>query len=119
MKIICVDDENLVLELVVRLCEELPQINEVVSFSSSPEALEYMKNNSADLALLDIEMPKMNGIDALTEVMKYDPDANVIMCSDQKYESMIMMALKKGAKDFVIKPFTSYDILLAVKKLFE
>ena len=43
MKIICVDDENLVLELVVRLCEELPQINEVVSFSSSPEALEYMK----------------------------------------------------------------------------
>ena len=118
MKIICVDDENLVLELVVRLCEELPQINEVVSFSSSPEALEYMKNNSADLALLDIEMPKMNGIDALTEVMKYDPDANVIMCSDQKYENMIVMAIKRGAKDFVIKPFTASDVITAVNKVF-
>ena len=50
---------------------------------------------------------------------KIDPNAKVIMCSDQKYESMIMMALKKGAKDFVIKPFHSYDILLAVKKIFD
>ena len=81
-------------------------------------AVEYYKEKKPDLLILDINMPKMNGIDALTEIMKIDPNAKVIMCSDQKYESMIMMALKKGAKDFVIKPFTSYDVLLAVKKLF-
>ena len=63
-------------------------------------------------------MPKMNGIDALTEVIKYDPNANVIMCSDQKYENMIVMAIKKGAKDFVIKPFTSSDVKVAVAKIF-
>ena len=62
MKIVCVDDEKLVLKLVVHFCEQLPQVSEVVAFSSSLEALEYMKSNSADLALLDIEMPKMNGI---------------------------------------------------------
>ena len=40
------------------------------------------------------------------------------MCSDQKYDNMIMMALKKGAKDFIIKPFTAFDVIKAVKKVF-
>ena len=73
---------------------------------------EFLKRKNIEISL------RRYGIDALGEIIKIDPDAKVIMCSDQKYESMIMMALKKGAKDFVIKPFTSYDILLAVKKLF-
>ena len=64
-------------------------------------------------------MPKMNGIDALTDVMKFDPNARVIMCSDQKYEGMIVMAIKKGAKDFIVKPFTTSDVLKAVKKAFD
>ena len=72
-----------------------------------------------DLVLMDITMPEKDGIQALKEIKAGDSNAKVIMCSDQKYESMIMMALKKGAKDFVIKPFTSYDVLLAVKKLFD
>lgn len=95
--------------------EEYQVVGEAVS---GDLAIEMYKETKPDVMLLDINMPKMNGIDALTEIMKIDPDAKVIMCSDQKYESMIMMALKKGAKDFVIKPFTSYDIFLAVKKLF-
>lgn len=85
---------------------------------SGDKAIEMFKELQPDVILLDINMPRMNGIDALDEIMKIDPNAKVIMCSDQKYEAMIMRALKKGAKDFVIKPFTSYDIFLAVKKLF-
>jgi two-component system chemotaxis response regulator CheY len=81
-------------------------------------AVEYYKEKKPDLMILDINMPKMNGIDALTEVIKYDPDANVIMCSDQKYENMIVMAIKRGAKDFVIKPFTAFDVIKAVDKIF-
>ncbi len=82
------------------------------------QAVEFYKEKHPDLLILDINMPKMNGIDALTEVIKYDPDAKVIMCSDQKYENMIVMAIKRGAKDFVIKPFTSYDVIKAVNKVF-
>ena len=119
MKAVCVDDERKSLDYFVSLCERHPLIDEATGFIKPLDALEWMDTNKADLAILDINMPKMNGIDALTEIMKIDPKAKVIMCSDQKYESMIMMALKKGAKDFVIKPFTSYDIYLAVKKLFD
>nr|WP_297764596.1 response regulator [uncultured Butyrivibrio sp.] len=82
-------------------------------------AVEYYKEKKPDLMILDINMPKMNGIDALTEVIKYDSKANVIMCSDQKYENMIVMAIKRGAKDFIIKPFTSSDVITAVNKVFD
>ena len=60
MKIICVDDEPLVLQLTASMCRELPQFDEVESFAGPNEALEWMEQNTPDLALLDIDMPAMN-----------------------------------------------------------
>ncbi|MCR5156438.1 MAG: response regulator [Butyrivibrio sp.] len=116
-KVLIADDTALMREL-IRGALPVEEYTIVGEAKSGVDAIEMYKATKPDVMILDINMPKMNGIDALSEIMKIDPQAKVIMCSDQKYESMIMMALKKGAKDFVIKPFTSYDILLAVKKLF-
>ena len=102
MKIICVDDEKLVLQLVVHLCEQLPQVSEVVSFSSSLEALEYLKENSADLALLDIEMPKMNGITLAVKIKELHPDMSVIFLTG--YSSYALEALKIHANGYIMKP---------------
>ncbi|MBP3197938.1 MAG: response regulator [Butyrivibrio sp.] len=117
-RVLIADDTTLMREM-IRGALPAEDYQIVGEATSGDMAIELYKETKPDVMLLDINMPKMNGIDALTEIMKIDPDAKVIMCSDQKYESMIMMALKKGAKDFVIKPFTSYDVLLAVKKLFD
>ena len=117
-KVLIADDTALMREM-IRGALPTEDYQIVGEATSGDKAIELYKETNPDVMLLDINMPKMNGIDALTEIMKIDPNAKVIMCSDQKYESMIMMALKKGAKDFVIKPFTSYDVLLAVKKLFD
>ncbi len=116
-KILIADDTNFMREMLKAALD--PEKYQIVGEAlTGEEAVAYYKEKQPDLLILDINMPKMNGIDALTEVMAYDPKANVIMCSDQKYENMIMMALKKGAKDFVIKPFTSSDVIIAVKKVF-
>ena len=117
-KVLIADDTALMRELIrgALPAEEYQIVGEA---TSGDQAVEKYKETQPDVMILDINMPKMNGIDALGEIIKIDPNAKVIMCSDQKYESMIMMALKKGAKDFVIKPFHSYDILLAVKKIFD
>ena len=117
-KVLIADDTALMREM-IRGALPVDEYQIVGEATSGDQAIEKYKETQPDVMLLDINMPKMNGIDALGEIMKIDPNAKVIMCSDQKYESMIMMALKKGAKDFVIKPFNSYDILLAVKKLFD
>jgi two-component system chemotaxis response regulator CheY len=114
-KVLIADDTALMRELIrgALPAEEYQIVGEA---TSGDQAIEKYKETQPDVMLLDINMPKMNGIDALGEIIKIDPDAKVIMCSDQKYESMIMMALKKGAKDFIIKPFTSSDVIVAVRK---
>lgn len=116
-KILIADDTTFMREMLKSALD--PEKFQIIGEATDGEkAVEFYKEKKPDLLILDINMPKMNGIDALTEVIKYDPNANVIMCSDQKYENMIVMAIKRGAKDFVIKPFTSSDVITAVNKIF-
>lgn len=112
MKIICVDDEKLVLKLVVHLCEEMPQISEVVSFSSSLEALEYLKNNSADLALLDIEMPKMNGITLAVKIKELHPDISVVFLTG--YSNYALEAFKIHANGYIMKPIEKEKLVAEI-----
>lgn len=117
-RVLIADDTALFREMIKNALgsEEYQIVGEAVS---GGQAVDMYKEKKPDLMILDINMPKMNGIDALVAVMDYDPEAKVIMCSDQKYEGMIVMAIKKGAKDFIVKPFTTSDVLFAVKKAFE
>ncbi len=114
-KILIVDDTTFMREMLKSALD--PEKYQIIGEALNGEqGVEMFKSTKPDLVLLDINMPKMNGIDTLSAIMEADPKANVIMCSDQKYDSMIMMALKKGAKDFIIKPFTSSDVIVAVRK---
>jgi len=54
---------------------------------------------------MDITMPEMDGISALKEIKKIDPNAKVIMCSAMGQQSMVMEAIQSGAIDFIVKPF--------------
>jgi two-component system chemotaxis response regulator CheY len=117
-KILLADDTTFMREMLKSALD--PEKYQIIGEATDGAmAVEYYKEKKPDLMILDINMPKMNGIDALTEVIKYDSKANVIMCSDQKYENMIVMAIKRGAKDFIIKPFTSSDVITAVNKVFD
>lgn len=117
-KILIADDTTFMREMLKSALD--PEKYQIIGEATDGvQAVEFYKEKNPDLLILDINMPKMNGIDALTEVIKYDSKANVIMCSDQKYENMIVMAIKRGAKDFVIKPFTAADVITAVNKVFD
>lgn len=117
-KVLIADDTALIREMIKGALspDDFQIVGEAVT---GLEAVDMYKEKHPDLMILDINMPKMNGIDALAAVKKYDSEARVIMCSDQKYEGMIVMAIKKGAKDFIVKPFTTADVINAVKKAFE
>jgi len=102
MRIICVDDEELILNLVVYMCEQLPQVDEVKGFSSANKALEYMKNNRADIALLDIDMPEMNGINLAVKLKQLNPDIAVIFLTG--YSQYAVEAFKIHANGYLLKP---------------
>ncbi|KDR94378.1 two-component system, chemotaxis family, response regulator CheY [Peptoclostridium litorale DSM 5388] len=68
------------------------------------EAVEKYIQLKPDIVTMDINMPKMDGIEALEEILKLDKNAKVIMISDIGQHSKIIEAIKKGAVDFIVKP---------------
>lgn len=72
-----------------------------------------------DIVTMDITMPKLDGIDAVSEIIKIDPEAKIIMVTAAGQKSNIVEALKRGAADFIQKPFESSAILSVVEKVME
>jgi two-component system chemotaxis response regulator CheY len=62
-------------------------------------------------------MPEMNGIDAIKEIMKIDPNAKIIVCSAMGQQAMVIEAIKAGAKDFIVKPFQPSRVVEALNKV--
>lgn len=84
--------------------------------SNGLEAIEQYKRLRPDIVLMDITMPKMDGIQALQEIVKIDPQAKVIMCSALGQQKLIIQSIQLGAKDFIVKPFKPERIVGAIKK---
>ena len=70
-----------------------------------------------DLVMMDITMPNMDGLDALKAIRAKDGNANVVMCSAMGQESMVMDAVRSGAKDFIVKPFKADRVLKTVNTI--
>jgi two-component system chemotaxis response regulator CheY len=75
------------------------------------------KELKPDLVTMDIVMPKMNGIEALKTIKEFDPAAKVIMCTAVGQEQMVKLAIKTGAKGYIIKPFQAPKVLEEVKSV--
>ncbi len=84
--------------------------------SDGAQAVEKYKELGPDLVTMDIAMPEMDGITALKEIKKIDPNARVIMCSAMGQQAMVIDAIQAGAKDFIVKPFQADRVLEAIKK---
>ncbi|WP_106766059.1 response regulator [Paenibacillus faecalis] len=80
------------------------------------QAIEKFKELRPDLVTMDITMPEMDGIAALKEIKKADPNAKVIMCSAMGQQAMVIDAIQAGAKDFIVKPFQSDRVIEAINK---
>lgn len=70
-----------------------------------------------DLVIMDITMPNMDGLEALKAIRAKDGNANVVMCSAMGQESMVMDAVRSGAKDFIVKPFKPDRVLKTVTNI--
>lgn len=81
------------------------------------KAIEKYKELKPALVVMDITMPEVDGIQAVKEIKKIDPNATVIMCSAMGQQSMVIEAIQSGAKDFIVKPFQADRVLEAVKKV--
>ncbi|MCQ6274105.1 response regulator [Bacillus sp. V3B] len=80
------------------------------------QAIEKYKECQPDLVTMDITMPEMDGITALKEIRKMNPNSKVIMCSAMGQQAMVIDAIQAGARDFIVKPFQADRVLEAISK---
>ncbi len=81
------------------------------------QAVEKYKQLKPDLVTMDIVMPDMGGIDAVREIVKFDGQARILMCSAMGQQALVVEAIQAGAKDFVVKPFQPSRVLEAVQRV--
>ncbi|WP_026528111.1 response regulator [Butyrivibrio sp. VCD2006] len=110
MRAICVDDEALILQRTVSLVKKTNIFDDVESFMEPVEALEYLDSKKADLALLDIDMPDMGGLELATNIKQRCPDIKIIFLTG--YSEYAIDAYAMHATGYLLKPI-GYDKLLS------
>ena len=81
------------------------------------EAIELYQELKPEIVTMDITMPDMDGITAVKEIIKLDPEARIIMCSAMGQQPMVLEAIQAGAKDFVVKPFQADRVIDSIQKV--
>lgn len=111
-KILVVDDEKSIRNTLREILEY--EKFEVDEAAEGQEALEKAKNNRYDLILLDIKMPRMDGIEVLEQLMKFT-DVPVVMISGHGTVETVVEAVKKGAYDYITKPLDLNRLLVTIR----
>lgn len=114
-RVLIVDDLAFI-KLIIRDTLEKTGFEVAGEASNGVEAVDMYKRLKPDIVLMDITMPRMDGIQALQEIMKADSAAKVIMCSALGQQKLIIQSIQLGAKDFIVKPFKPERIVGAIKK---
>lgn len=116
MRIVVVDDNDLHLQLIAYLLKR--EDFEVFTFKTGLEALGWLKNNKADLILIDIQLPIMNGIEILNEIKLDERHSNmkkVAITAQQKYEGKTFKEI--GFDGHILKPINSKRFTSELKEI--
>ncbi len=114
VKFVVVDDAVFMRTLIKRMIEETQGYVIVGEGSNGHEAIEQAKQHKPDIVTLDITMPEMDGIMAIKDILSVSPETKIIMVSAMGQQSMVIDAIKLGAKDFIVKPFDKSRVQQAI-----
>ncbi|HSJ02960.1 MAG TPA: sigma-54 dependent transcriptional regulator [Verrucomicrobium sp.] len=114
MDILVIDDEKLIREATMQIVEDAGHYAE--SANNSQTALEAIKESSFDLLLLDVNLGRENGLDLLEEILKRNAQLPVVVFTAAANISLAVEAMRRGALDFLEKPFTATQLGLVITR---
>ena len=115
-KVLIVDDSAFMRKVIKTILDSDDEIEVIDSANDGQQALNILETKKPDVVTLDIEMPVMDGIEALKGIKKNYPDVTVIMVSAAGQKNKVLEALKSGASDFIQKPFEPEDVINVISK---
>jgi DNA-binding NarL/FixJ family response regulator len=115
IRILAVDDHPIVREGIAGLLAIQPDMILVGEASDGREAIQQFRTHRPDLTLMDVQMPEMNGLDALIAIRNEFPDAKIIMLTTYKSDTHIVRALKAGAQGYLLKNALHKELLATIR----
>jgi two-component system, NarL family, response regulator NreC len=113
------EDHTLVRSGIRALLEGSGEVEVVGETSDGRQAVEFFQKLKPQLALLDVAMPELNGIEAARQIRAADPDARVIMLSMYEDQQYVFESLKAGANGYVLKGSAFQELLTAIRTVME
>jgi len=114
LRLILGDDHQMVREGFRKILEQRPEWEVVAEVGDGAAAVEQVMTLCPDVAILDIAMPRLNGIDATRQIVRRMPATRVLLLSMHSDEVYVARALQAGAKAFILKDSVSTDLLKGV-----
>jgi len=117
LKVIVVDDHPVVREGLKRIIAESPELSVAAEAGDGEEALEMVRTRPCDVVLLDITLPKRNGLEVLKQIKSESPQLPVLIMSMHSEDEYAVRMLRAGASGYLTKESTPTSLLTAIKKV--
>lgn len=118
LRVMVVDDSSITIKKLTKILETLE--HEVVcSCKTGTDALALYQQYQPDMVTMDITMPDMDGITAMSQILKNNPKALVIMVTSHGQEQMVIESIDAGAKGYVLKPIKADKLQDMLTKVYE
>jgi two-component system, NarL family, response regulator NreC len=117
IKILLADDHNLFRQGLRRILEEQPGFEVVADVPSGLEAIELAKRHQPDIAIIDIAMKELNGIETTAQLLRQSPQTAVLILSMYSDERYVNRAVRAGARGYLLKDTVEEDLIEAVRQL--
>ena len=115
IRVLCVDDHPLLREGITALLASQPDMTLVGEASNGREAIEQFRKHRPDVTLMDLQMPEMNGVDAMISICGEFPGARIIVLTTYKGDVQVLRALKAGARAYLLKGLLRKELLETIR----
>ena len=117
LKILIADDSKTIRKIMRLQLEEMGHTI-VAEANNGHEAIEMYFKHSPDLITMDMQMPDMNGLEAVTKIKKIDKKVKIIMITAHGQKDLVVGSIKQGVSDYLLKPITAEKLEESIKKIF-
>ena len=115
IRILTVDDHPLLRKGIAALVNTEPDLKLVAEASNGKEAIDAFRTHRPDVTLMDLQMPDMDGLEAINVIRSEFPDARVIVLTTYSGDMQVLRALKAGARGYILKGHVHKELLHAIR----
>ncbi len=115
IRILTVDDHPLLRKGIAALVNGEPDLKLVAEASNGSEAIDAFRSHRPDVTLMDLQMPEVDGIDAIDRIRREFPEARIIVLTTYSGDTQVLRALKAGARGYILKGHVHKELLDAIR----